>query len=739
MKTFLEIEQGMVCCRNMRRWLNRAFLGVLALCPLVSWGAATTKVELLLSADQSRSGETVWAGVRFELADEWHTYWRYGGEAAQPPEIIWQLPEGVTAGEIQWPAPEKLNQQGIYSYVYHHETTLLVPLSISSPEGTLDIKARVKWLECKEACVPREADVSATLVVGDSSAHSDAANLIDQWRAKIPRVDAELPLKVAWAGEGAGDERGFVVFPGEAQDWELKDFYPHAYDDFEVTGETVPWQGEGGQEGICKTVFKYDGAWPNQIAGLVAIQKEAGEEPELVETVLAFGSALKGLGGVVPGGGDGVGRSSPTDVGRMVQMLVFAFIGGFILNFMPCVLPVIALKILGFVNQSKESPGMVKHLGLFYALGVLVSFVILAGVVIGVQQAGRLASWGLQFQNVEFLVLMMILMTLVALNFFGVFEINLGGKAMGAAGKFSGKEGYSGAFFNGVLATVLATPCTAPFLAPALGFAFDQPAALVLLFFITIALGLAFPYVVLSWNPALIAYLPKPGPWMERFKVAMGFPMIATAVWLYSVALAHFSPGAEFWLGLLLVVVALSAWIWGRFVQQVTVRRPLSMGIALLVGVGGFIWILEGELKWRAPQVGASDAGDSIVEKGIEWRFWSHAAVIEARAAGHPVLVDFTAKWCPNCQWNKRFSIEVNPVREKLKAIGAVTFRADFTHYDPKIAEELERYERAGVPLVLVFSPDANTPVQTLPPLLTAQIVLDALDKAANVREIVSN
>ncbi len=740
MQIFLEIQSAKLRRTHMMHWIQRIVF-VLAL--MVGSGAeaaspTATQVNLVLSADQARPGETVWAGVHFQLADDWHTYWRYGGEAAQPPEISWELPEGVTAGEIQWPAPEKYSQQGILSYVYHHETVLLVPLSIEQISGTVTLKAEVRWLECKEVCLPRNRAVTATLLVGDSSQRSASADLIDQWRTKVPPVDLELPLESKWDGAGTEDERNFVVLPKAGEDWVLEDFYPHAFDDFEVVSETAVQKGEAGQVGIRKGVFKYDGDWPDEIAGLVLIQRPGGGPKELVETVLRFGA--KAAAGVAPGSGSAggavaaSGKASEGGVARLVGMLFSAFLGGFILNFMPCVLPVIALKILGFVSHSQESPGRVKQLGLLYGVGVVVSFLILAGLVIGVQQAGRLASWGMQFQNVGFLVPMTVLILLVALNFFGVFEISLGGKAMNAASALSGRDGYAGAFFNGVLATILATPCTAPFLATALGFAFAQPPAMIVLFFVTIALGLAFPYVLLSFNPKLMKYLPKPGPWMVRFKVAMGFPMLATAVWLYSVSLTHFSAGAELWLGLLLVVVGLAAWIWGQFVQQVTVRKPLSMALSLLIGLGGAYWILERELQWRTPVVAVAKSSDVVVEKGIEWRTWSHEAVAAARSEGHPVLVDFTAKWCQNCKANKRFSIEIDPVREKLKSIDAVTFRADFTHYDPTIAKELERYERAGVPLVLVFSPDPDAPAQTLPPLLTPQIVLDALDEAATAQ-----
>ncbi len=706
-------------------------LGIWAGLSLNAATNAETKVRLILDADECRTGETIWAAVHFELADGWHTYWRYGGEAAQPPQIEWDLPVGVSAGALQWPVPEKYEQAGMFSYVYHDEVMLMLPLSINSPSGNLSIRAHVRWLECQEACVPRNQSLETTLVVGQVSRRSSQAQTIESWRAKVPPVEEGLPVATRWVGEPVEDERSFSVIGEDRLQNRIQDFYPHAYDQFEVTGATKVVGGGAAQRGIEKSVYKYDGPWPTEIAGLMVLKHSDSPGSDYVEPTLQFSEGVAKQGGV----NSGVTAVSPDD--RAVEfgvgwgrMLLFAFLGGFILNFMPCVLPVIALKILGFVKQSQESPGRVKRLGIVYALGVLASFLVLAGLVIGVQQAGRLASWGMQFQSVGFLVPMMALVTLVALNFFGVFELSLGGGAMGAASRISAREGYPGAFFNGVLTTILATPCTAPFLATALGFAFAQSPSWIVVFFVMIAAGLAFPYVLLSWNPRLLRCLPKPGPWMGRFKMAMGFPMLATAVWLYSVALTHFSNGSELWLGLLLVVIALAAWIWGQFVQQVPERRGGSMGLAMLIGLGGSAWILERELEWRQPSAEKTVAGMAVIEKGIEWRHWSHAAVAKARNEGHPVLVDFTAKWCQNCKVNKRLAIEIDRVKDKLEAIDAVTFRADFTHYDPIIAKELERFHRAGVPLVLVFSSDPSKPAQVLPALLTPQIVIDALDRA---------
>jgi len=379
---------------------------------------------------------------------------------------------------------------------------------------------------------------------------------------------------------------------------------------------------------------------------------------------------------------------------------------------MPCVLPVIALKILGFVQQSKEAPQQVRRLGLIYGLRVLVSFLVLAVLVIGVKEAGRVPSWGMQFQKLQFLIPMTILVLLVALNLFGVFEVTLGGRAMGAASELASRGGAAGAFFNGVLATLLATPCTAPFLGVALGFAFTQPSAVIVLTLLAVGFGLAAPYVVLSWRPDWLKFLPKPGVWMEKFKIAMGFPMLATVVWLFKLTLNHFSKSDVFWFGVFLVALSMSAWIWGEFVQRGTKRRWL--GMLASVFVTGTVAALA---LTRAPE--------------IKWERWSDEAVARARAEGRPILVDFTADWCSTCQVNMRTSINIEPVRRKLGQMNAVTLVADYSKDDEAIAEELKKFGRGGVPLVLVYPKDPQKPPIVLPDgYLTPKIVLDALDKA---------
>ncbi len=378
---------------------------------------------------------------------------------------------------------------------------------------------------------------------------------------------------------------------------------------------------------------------------------------------------------------------------------------------MPCVLPVIALKILSFVKQSGEKPGRVRNLGLVYGLGVVVSFLILAALAIGVQQAGGLANWGDLFRHPKVQLALTVLVTLIALNLFGLFEITLSSRATGAASDLASRQGFSGAFFNGVLATILATPCTAPFLGVALAFALAQSALVIALFFLTAGVGFAFPFVLLCAQPRWMAWLPKPGAWMEKFKIAMGFPMLATAFWL--LWLSANDESAVLWLGLFLVVLALAAWMWGEFVQRATRRKSLAAVLCVMLVVLDYSFVLRGH------------------SSQILWQPWSAQAVADAQKAGHPALVDMTAKSCLTCQINKATSLEIDSTRAKLQQIGAVAFLGDDTRDDPAIGEVLRHYDRAGVPLVLVYSKDAAKKPIVLPPILTPSIVLKALDEAA--------
>lgn len=714
--------------------MRRALALLLLICSVASTAlaASATHARLILAAQTAKPGDTVLAGIELKMDPGWHTYWRNPGVGI-PTSVRWTLPPGVTAGEIQWPVPEKLIFGGLLTYVYHTGTILLVPLKIS-PEaaaGPISISGKVSWLECQKECVPGSSTVTASLTIGPATRASSDAAKIEAAQKTLPQSGAARMAKAFWEKPAQGDSRSLIL------EWKLDkataepDFYSYGAESFEVLASVDKLQAAAGQVRIRKTVKKLEGAWPKAVAGL------------LVEKV---GSSTFGFEESVPIADEGP-AVNPADApplpvavnpapapGKSIWLwLGYAFLGGLILNVMPCVLPVIALKILGFVNQGQKQPGQIRTLGLLYTLGVLVSFLVLAGIVIGVKAAGQKAGWGMQFGNPQFIVILTVVVTLVALNLFGVFEVNLGGGAMQSAGDLAARHGKSGAFFNGVLATVLATPCTAPFLGAALGFAFVQPPPVIALFFLVIGAGLAAPYLLLSWNPAWLKFLPKPGVWMERFKVAMGFPVAATAIWLLSLTVPHYG-GRFWWLGIFLVLVALAAWVFGQFIQRGGKRRGLALAVVGVLLVGGYAFAIEDKLQWRSPVVEAAGAEDSIQEVpgGIIWHRWSPEAVARARSEGHPVLVDFTAKWCLTCQVNRDTSIEIASVRQKLKDLDAVALIADNTKFPPAIAVELEKFQRAGVPLVVVYPKDASRPPIPLPDgFLTPGIVLDALDKAS--------
>lgn len=680
-----------------------------------------TQARLVLDSDTVRPGESFLAGIQLIMDAEWHTYWRNPGASGMATAIDWELPEGVTAGPIQWPVPSKLPEDELTTYIYEKEVVLLVPLQVATnvAAGSLALKAQVSWLECKVQCIPGGASLEATLRVGPESKPSAAASQLRHWQTKLPQTQSNLDVQATWAAPQTDKLRNLVI------EWMAKDltqgfdFYPHESDGFEVQPNTVVTQSGNGVVRLTKGVKLLSGEWPGTISGLLIGGTATNRTG--IEVTLQLGSK------------DNTSNiaNAAVPLPPLWQMLLYAFIGGIILNIMPCVLPVIALKILGFVGQARDEPAKVRRMGLVYVLGVVISFLMLAGLVIGVKAAGHQAGWGMQFGNPQFLVILVVVVTLVALNLFGLFEITPGARVMDTAGALASRQGYAGAFFNGVLATVLATPCTAPFLGVALGFAFAQGAASIVLMFTVVALGLAFPYVLLSWQPAWLRFLPRPGAWMERFKVLMGFPLLATAIWLYSLTLIHYGPRA-WWLALFLVVLGLAAWVYGEFVQRHRVRPVLAAACAVGLLAVGFAYTIEGQLRWRSP-IAANAANSSVSNKpgGIDWLPWSPEAVEQGRASGRVVLVDFTADWCLTCQANKKFALEVPEVQSRLKEINALALLGDYTRLPAAITRELNRFGRAGVPLVLVFSPARDQPPQVLPEALTPGVVLGALNRAA--------
>jgi len=713
---------------------------------------AATSVRILLPVQTVKAGDAFVAGIQLDSKPGWHTYWLNGGDSGAPTTLDWRLPAGITASDIQWPTPERYADQDLVTYVYHGTQILLVPFKVApgTPEGPLELSATAKWLECKESCLPQKAEIRTTLTVGPSTTPSpDAARLRDA-QAQLPRP---LPLEsahAAWDGPATGNERTLLITWTPPAGAGSPDFFPLADESFQVSTATERLALKPPAVVLRKKVTKFDGDWPRQVAGLL-VRTESGKQPALAFATRLDIRETASTSAAVPPASGAAGTSLPTTSPSLppapattdaapptlrftfLRAILFGFLGGLILNIMPCVLPVIALKILGFVRQSGSHAAETRKLGLIYGLGVWFSFLVLAGVVVGVQKATGIASWGMQFGNPVFLVILTTLILLVALSLFGVFEINLGGGAMDAAGELASKEGPSGAFFNGMLAVALATPCTAPFLAPALGYAFTADVLTIVLVFSAVAFGLASPYVVLSWKPEWLRFLPKPGNWMVHFKIAMGFPMLATALWLYTLAAKHFGEGGPLWLGIFLVGIALATWVWGEFAQRGRKYQTAGAVAAILLAGIAYGATLESELQWRAPRTAPTPSGIAAPasKDDIPWQPWSPEAVDAARKSGHPVFVDFTAEWCLTCKLNERSSINIASVRERLRSIDAVSLKGDHTLVPPAISKELQRHGRAGVPLVLVYPKDSAKAPLVLPEVLTPGIVLDALEKAA--------
>ncbi len=705
--------------------------------------AANTAARLFLDSAEARPGDTVMAAVELKMNPGWHTYWVNSGDSGYATTIKWTLPAGVTAGPIQWPVPLKSVFEGQYLYGYEGTATLLVPLTVSSnaKAGPVSFQAAVAWLECEKICVPGSAKAPTSFVIGTEKKPSSEAALVEAARSKLPAPASGQKIKAFWTDAHATD-RTLVI------EWtttnSYTEYFPYKNPDISLRGESAVGQSGPGTRQIRKKSTLDGTNWPTEIAGVLVGGPDA-EHATGYEVKLPIGE------GKTP-------EVQPLPLAGLLAQFGLALLGGLILNVMPCVLPVLAMKILGVVGQNRDDPARVRAHGFAYGGGVVLSFVVMAACIVAFRSVGVRLLWGSQFGSPVFLILLTVLMTLMALSLFGVFEVTLSGRIMDAASRvaststqfltktFSGKVveartsgpadgGVFDSFFNGVFATMMGVSCTAPVLSAAVGFALQPGQSLLVVYgvFICVGLGMAGPYVVLSMNPALLRFLPKPGAWMERFQKAMGFPMLATAVWLFTVAAGLF-PGRTLWLGLALVMLAAAAWVFGEFIQRGspsggTGKKIAWAVVAVLVGLG-YGYGLEKELNWRNPPP-ARLAGGSAKEGGIPWQPWSREAIAKAQAEGRPVLVDFTADWCLNCQVNKRNAIEVPEVEEKLKAIKAVSLLGDYTRTPQDMGDEILSHGRGGVPLVLVYPGKVGEPPEILPELFTKARMLEALERAA--------
>ncbi len=643
------------------------------------------RAELVSEASAVQAGRPFWVALRFTLQPGWHIYWKNPGDSGEAPRIRWQLAAGFSAGEIQWPAPERLPVGPLMNFGYSGEAWLPVlitpPARIDAP--TVNLRATATWLVCKEDCIPERGEFALTLPAGIASP-SPLSPVFEALRDRLPR-----PLPgTNWSAE-AGTLRlhlGGLAADGLRDVW----FFPEDYGVLEHAAAQV--LSREGRTPVLTLRPGQAGPAPNGPLRGVLVTTRVGPAGTLTEswTVQA-----------VPA------TATAATSGLLLAMLM-ALGGGLLLNLMPCVFPVLALKALHLVQHAHADPVGTRLSGLAFTAGVLLSFLALAGVLLALRAGGEAVGWGFQLQSPAFVAGLAWLMLALGLWLSGVWS--LGGAWMGLGQDLTARAGHGGAFFTGVLAVVVATPCTAPFMGAALGFALAQPAAVALTVFLTLGLGLALPWLAVALFPAMGHWLPRPGPWMARFKQLMAFPLYATAAWLIWV-LAQQTDAQGLGLALAgLVGVGLLVWMMGQGRGRLTAVLALS-GLALLVG-------LAREIRPATAIETADVAG--------HWEAYDAARLAQLRAQRQPVLVNFTAAWCITCQVNERIALDTPAVRQAMAQAGVVRMKADWTRHDPTLTRILEAHGRSGVPLYLLYPAGGGTP-EVLPAVLTEALVLARL------------
>ncbi len=666
--------------------------------------ASYATLQLHSENEQISPGKTFWLGIAIKLEPGWHIYWKNPGGPGLPPEISWETIEGVDFGEITYPAPKRFDFDGIINYGSEGNTFLLIPVTldkkITAPQLTFN--ATVNLLICKDVCVPAKTTLQLTIpVASPAKTDTQEESFFSEARNRLPKTDPKLTADFSF-GNDTLTAKFTLSDPVQIHS-------AYFYSDKEIIAADKPQTFN--QENHSVTLLlplNKTSTLPEMISGILEISTDQGNTHISIP-----GHAIHAT--VTPN----TTAAFAFNAGFLTT-LGFGFLGGLILNLMPCVFPVIGLKIVGFVNQSGNEKSKIIAHGITFTAGVLLSFWIMAILLIALRQGGTQLGWGFQLQEPRFIYLLIIVILAFAMNLSGVFEI--GTSAMNVGSSLTRKSGLSGSFFSGFLATVIATPCSAPFLAPALGKILTLPAFPSLVLFTMIGLGLAFPYLLLSLFPSLLNCLPKPGAWMESFKQGMAFLLYATVAFLVWTFIGQI-PDESILLYLLLglIVIAFSLWIYGRWANIGRTRktRVLATGLSLmliLLTVTGSLLSIS-----RSREQANTQSNETLV-----WEPWSHERVEQALASGKKVYVDFTARWCATCQWNKR-NYNDTDVQKAFREQNVVLLKADWTNKDPAITQELARFNRFAVPFNVLFIPNKEPVI--LPELISPTDILDALKK----------
>ena len=696
---------------RMMGWLRATLL-----CALLWPGIVLAQVQAsLVSADRSvQPGQSLQLALRLQHDPHWHSFWKNAGTGL-PTKLMWSLPDGWSADAFEWPTPILVRDRegNITGHGYEGLVYLPVKLTVPAtlkPGQDVELKAQARWLMCETVCIPGKADVSLRLPVKAAPSRPDEA---------VRAAMAAMPMPAAddgWQLAATHDKDGFALRVAAPADIAEPHFFPlDAFVAYKIP-QTI---GNRGAHALLRLPLDKEETVPAdaRLRGVLAYNDNQGRYHG-VTIDLPFVSAEKAAALVAnsdlettspgtPGAAASAARLSPL-------VLVFALLGGLVLNLMPCVFPVLGLKVLGFMGQAGNDRRKVVVHALSFAAGVLLSFWALAAALAMLRAGGQQLGWGFQLQSAPFVFALALVMLVFAMNLGGVFEVGIG--ATGIGSKLHSRTGTIGSFFSGVLATVVATPCSAPFLAPALGAALALPTAQSFLVFTVIALGLSMPYLLLSVFPKLLSYLPRPGAWMETFKQLMAFPLYATVAYLVWVLAGQLHEAALLNALFALIFAAFGLWLYGRCTRPgMTGARPRAGVIAGLAAL-----VLAVVLGWpRAPA--ASE---------MQWEAWSPERVEALQREGRPIYVDFTARWCATCQVNKRAVFSSARVREYFRDRQVAALKADWTNADPRITAELQKWNRSAVPFNLAY-PGRGQQATALPEVLTPEIVLAAFNSAS--------
>ena len=667
--------------------------------------------ELVSLAPAIAPGGTQQVGLVITLEEHWHVYWINAGDSGEPPTIKWTLPAGITAGTMQFGIPSRLPLGPLMDFGY--EDTAAFPVTITAaPDarpGPAHLDAKVTWLVCREVCIPGKAHLGIDLHVTPGAVAPVPPLLVGALGTTIKTLPKPLPAGASFSVLG-GKTDFVLTFTGhKSASTADPEFYPY---DPELIVDAADQSIEKLSDGFRIRVPRAPEltALPPQLHALLKLSDTEAYDvaaPVVPGELAVASSSTKSPKVFVPNP-DATSITALSAVG-------LAFLGGLILNLMPCVFPVLFLKGLALVQSSQEERKHVRMHGLVYTLGILVSFWTIVAVLLIVRAGGSQAGWGFQLQSPIFLALLASGIFFFALSLAGLFDIGLSLTSVG--GELAQKQGYTGSFFTGVLATVVATPCTAPLMGVAIGFALAQPAPITFAVFTALALGLATPYLALSFEPRWTRILPRPGAWMETFKQITAIIFFATVIWLTYVYGALFTgptagTNGVYRVALLLacfLVLTIAGWTLGKWPARwaSTIAAIVIAAIALAI-----------------PLYQPKDTT-------LVWQPYTAQTLSEARASGHPVFIDFTAAWCLSCQVNERLVLKSPEVQHQFSSRHFTLIKADWTQYDPAITQQLQSIQRSGVPTYVVYPATANSAADVLPELLTKSIVLDAIQKDA--------